>query len=160
MAQELAFAAPRTEEMTKVVVGLGSGVVTGLAEGVIISMAPAMGALQPLLTWGTLLGVPAVGIVGALFTRGMIGDVFQGVAGAGAGILGYSLPALMKPFLPMGGGARQIGGPGIKQLPAGSPMYAPQRAQEQAAHALGSWAFTPEEAKGVVGQGHTVRDYS
>ena len=135
MAQELAIAAPRAEEMTKTVVSLGSGVVTGLAEGVIVSMAPALGALGTPLTWMTLLGVPAVGVAGALFTRGMIGDVFQGVAGAGAGILGYSLPALMKPFLPMGQGARQIGGPGVKQLPAG-PAYAPQRAQVQARSAI------------------------
>ena len=127
----LAFGAPRAEEMTKVAVGLGIGVVTGLAEGVIISMAPALGAMQPLVTWGALLGVPLVGVAGALFTKGMIGDVFQGVAGAGAGILGYSLPALMKPYLPAGAG-RQVGaGPGVKQLPAGSPMYAPQRAQAQ-----------------------------
>ena len=127
----LAFGAPRAEEMTKVAVGLGIGVVTGLAEGVIISMAPALGAMQPLVTWGALLGAPLVGVAGALFTKGMIGDVFQGVAGAGAGILGYSLPALMKPYLPAGAG-RQVGaGPGVKQLPAGSPMYAPQRAQAQ-----------------------------
>ena len=133
MAQELAIAAPRAEEMTKTVVSLGSGVVTGLAEGVMISMAPAMGALQPVLTWGTLLGVPAVGVVGALFTRGMIGDVFQGIAGAGAGILGYSLPALMKPYLPVvAGRGRQLGGgQDVKQLMSGA-QGAPQRAQEQA----------------------------
>ena len=133
----LAIAAPRTEEVTKVAVGLGSGVVTGLAEGVVISMAPALGAMQPVITWGTLLGVPLIGVAGALFTRGMIGDVFQGIAGAGAGILGYSLPALLKPYMPTGGqpgggqGARQLGGgSGVKQLPAG-PAYAPQRAQAQ-----------------------------
>ncbi len=133
MAQELAIQAPRAEEMTRTVVSLGSGVVTGLAEGVIISMAPALGALGVPLTWMTLLGVPAIGVAGALFTRGMVGDVFQGIAGAGAGILGYSLPALMKPFLPTGGqGARQLGGgQGIRQLSAG-PMNAPQRAQEMA----------------------------
>ncbi len=132
MAQELAFAAPRAEDMTKAAVGVGVGVVTGLAEGIIISMAPALGALATPLTWGTLIVVPAVGVAGALFTKGMIGDAFQGMAAGGAAILGYSLPALMKPFLPTGGGARQIGGPGIKQLPAGSPMYAPQRAQQAA----------------------------
>ena len=125
----LAFAAPRTEEMTKVAVGLGSGVVTGLAEGVVIKFAPGLGALQPVITWGTLLGVPLVGVAGALFTRGMIGDLFQGVAAAGAGILGYSLPALIAPFIPTG---RQLGGgQGIKQLPAGQ-MSAAQRAQAQA----------------------------
>ena len=132
----LAFAAPRTEEMTKTAIGMGVGGVTGLAEGVIISMAPALGAMQPVLTWGTLLGVPLVGAAGALFTRGMIGDVFQGVASGGAAILGYSLPALLKPYLPTAGrggeGARQLGGgQGVKQLPAG-PMSAPQRAQQMA----------------------------
>jgi hypothetical protein len=163
MAEALAFAAPRTEEMTKVAVGLGGGVVTGLAEGVVIKFAPGLGALQPVVTWGTLLGVPAIGVAGALFTRGMIGDLFQGVAAAGAGVLGYSLPALIAPYMPTAGqaqGARQVGsGGGVKQLPAG-PMFAPQRAQEQAARALGSWAYAPEDARGVVGQGHTVRDLS
>jgi len=137
VAGELAFAAPRTEEMTKVAIGMGVGGVTGLAEGVIISMAPALGAMQPVLTWGTLLGVPLVGAAGALFARGMIGDVFQGVAAGGSAILGYSLPALLKPYLPTGGqgggqGARQVGsGQGVKQLPAG-PAGAPQRAQQMA----------------------------
>lgn len=161
MAQEFAFAAPRAEEMTKTVVGMGVGMVTGLAEGVIISMAPALGAMAPLVSWGALLGVPLVGAAGALFTKGMIGDVFQGVAAGGAAILGYSLPALMKPYLPTGGqGARQLSGQGaVKLLPAGA-TYAPQRAQERASHALGSWASTPEEDRGVVGQGHTVRDLS
>jgi len=138
MAQELAIAAPRAEEMTKVAVGMGGGVVTGLAEGVVIKMAPGLGALQPVLTWGTLLGVPLIGVAGALFTRGMIGDLFQGVASAGAGILGYSLPALIAPFVPTGargGGAQLGGGPGVKQLPAG-PSYAPQRAQAQARSSL------------------------
>jgi len=132
----LAFAAPRTEEMTKVAIGLGGGVVTGLAEGVVIKFAPGLGALQPVITWGTLLGVPLVGAAGALFTRGMIGDLFQGVAAAGAGVLGYSLPALIAPYMPTatqpgGQGARQLGGGGgVKQLPAG-PASAPQRAQAQ-----------------------------
>ena len=132
----LAFAAPRTEEMTKVAVGLGGGVVTGLAEGVIIKFAPGLGALQPVITWGTLLGVPLIGVAGALFTKGMIGELFQGVAAAGAGILGYSLPSLIAPYMPTstqpgGQGARQLGGgSGVKQLPAG-PASAPQRAQAQ-----------------------------
>ena len=138
MAEALAFAAPRTEEMTKAAVGLGGAVVTGLAEGVVIKFAPGLGALQPVITWGTLLGVPLVGVAGALFTRGMIGDLFQGVAAAGAGILGYSLPSLIAPYMPTGAGkeaggqgARQLGGGGgVKQLPAG-PAYAPQRAQAQ-----------------------------
>ena len=156
---EAVFVAPRTEEMTAVAVSGGGALVTGLAEGVVIKFAPGLGALQPVFTWGTLLGVPLVGAAGALFTKGMIGDLFKGIAAAGLGVLGYSLPALIAPYMPTGGqGAQQLGGQqGVKQLPAG-PMFAPQRAQEAARQALGSWALTPEEARGVVGQGHTVRD--
>jgi len=100
-------------------------------------MAPALGAMQPVLTWGTLLGVPLIGAAGALFARGMIGNVFEGIAAGGSAILGYSLPALLKPYLPTGAqgggqGARQLGGgQGVKQLPAG-PAGAPQRAQQMA----------------------------
>jgi len=133
MAQELAFAAPRAEEMTEVAVGLGSAGVTGLAEGVIVKFAPGLGALEPVFTWGTLLGVPLVGVAGALFTRGMISGVFKGIAAGGAAILGYSLPAIVAPFMPAGGRAREQigGGPGVKQLPAGM-TNALQRAQSQA----------------------------
>lgn len=135
MGQELAFAAPNTEKMTKAVIGVGSAVVTGLAEGVVISMAPALGALTPVVTWGVLLGAPAVGVAGALFTEGMIGDAFTGIAAGGAAVLGYSLPALLKPYLPTaarGGGAKEQlgGGADVKQL-KGGPLYAPQRAQAQ-----------------------------
>jgi len=133
-AEALAFAAPRAEEMTKTAIGMGVGVITGLAEGVIIKMAPALGALEPVLSWGTLLGVPVIGAAAALFTRGMISDVFQGVAAGGGAILGYSLPALVAPFMPAtsGRGQAQIqGGQGVKQLLAGA-AGAPQRAQAQA----------------------------
>jgi len=132
MAQQLVFAPPTAEEMTGVAINLGSAGVTGLAEGVIVKMAPGLGALEPLFTWGTLLGVPAVGVAGSLLTRGMIADVFKGVGAGGAAILGYSLPALVAPFVG-GKGARQISGSeAVKQLPPG-PAYAPQRAQAQAA---------------------------
>lgn len=161
MAQAMAFAAPTTEEITKSGIGLVGGGVTGLVEGVVISLAEGFGALKPVISWGTLLGAPAVGVAGALLLKGMIGDLFQGIAAGSAAVLGYSLPALVKPYLPTkeqaGQGAQRLSG--VKQLPAG-PASAPQKAQEQAARALGSWAFTPEDARGVVGQGHTVRDYS
>ena len=130
MAQELAFAPPRAEEMTEVAVGMGSAGITGLAEGVVIKMAPAMGTLEPVFTWGTLLGAPIVGAVGALFTRGMISGVFKGVAAGGAAILGYSLPALASEFLPAGRAARQLANSGVKQLPPGSPAQAPQRSSQ------------------------------
>lgn len=123
MVGELAFAAPRPEEMTEVAIGLGTAGVTGLAEGVIIKFAPGLGALEPVFTWGTLLGVPLVGTVGALFTKGMISGVFKGVASGGAAILGYSLPALAEEFMPTAFRPRQISSPRqvsnpVKQLPA------------------------------------------
>ncbi|GAI65363.1 unnamed protein product [marine sediment metagenome] len=58
-----------------------------------------MGALEPFLSWGALLGVPVLGIAGALFTRGMIGDLSMGVAAGGTAVLGYSLPAMIAPEL-------------------------------------------------------------
>ena len=135
MAQELAFRTPRAEEMTEVAVGMGSAGVTGLAEGVILKFAPGMGALEPVFTWGTLLGAPLVGAVGALFTSGMIAGVFKGVAAGGAAILGYSLPAIAAPFMPAESRARQLGGGGVKLLPSGM-ANAPQRAQSQARSVL------------------------
>ena len=132
MAQELAFRTPRAEEMTEIAIGMGSAGVTGLAEGVVVKFAPGLGALEPVFTWGTLLGVPLVGAAGALFTRGMISGLFKGVAAGGAAILGYSLPALVTPFMPTERNRQLGGGGGVKQLPAGSPSQALQRAQTQA----------------------------
>jgi len=134
MANELAFAPPRTEEMTAVAVGMGSAGVTGLAEGVIIKFAPGLGALEPVFTWGTLLGTPLMGAVGALFTRGMIADVFNGIAAGGSAILGYSLPALVAPFIPegfeaKGNGARLLKSQQLMKELGTDPLHAPQRAQ-------------------------------
>jgi len=128
MAQELAIAAPRTEDITKMAIGMGGGLGTGLVEGFMVSLAPKLGAAAPLITWGTLVGVPIIGAAGALFTRGMIGDLFQGVATGGAAILGYSIPALVAPITgkQAGGGGS---GPGVKQLPAGQPGSAIQQQQ-------------------------------
>jgi len=122
--EAMGFAMPRTEEMTEVAIGLGGAVVTGLAEGVVIKFAPGLGALQPVITWGTLLGVPLIGTAGALFMKGMAGELFKGVAAGGAAILGYSLPALIAPFMPTGakgGGGQNLlsGGAQVKQLGAG-----------------------------------------
>ena len=129
MGQEIAFAAPRTEDMTRVVVvGAGAGI-TGAVQGVIVKMAPQLGALEPIFTWGTLLGVPAVGAAGALFTRGMLSDLFMGIAAGGLGVVGYSLPELMAPIT----GRKALGGGNsIKLLGAGSVLNAPQRAQQRA----------------------------
>ncbi|GAJ11848.1 unnamed protein product, partial [marine sediment metagenome] len=79
MPQEaIAFAAPRTEEMTRVaIIGAGAGV-TGAVQGVVVKVAPQLGALEPIFTWGTLLGIPAAGAALALFTRGMLSDLCLG----------------------------------------------------------------------------------
>jgi len=95
--EAIAFAAPRAEEMTKTVAGVAAAGVTGVVEGATVMFAKGMGALEPIFSWGVLLGAPAVGIAGALFTRGLIGDVCQGVAAGGIAILGYSLPAMIAP---------------------------------------------------------------
>ncbi len=129
MGQEIAFAAPDTTQMTRVVtIGAGAGI-TGAVQGVIVKMAPQLGALEPIFTWGTLLGIPAMGAAGALFTRGMLQDLSLGVMAGGLGVVGYSLPELMAPFT----GRKAVGGPtgGVKQLTAG-PLGAPQRAQSAA----------------------------
>ncbi|MBA7609677.1 hypothetical protein ES703_16868 [subsurface metagenome] len=133
MAQEaIAFAAPRTEEMTRVAIaGVGAGI-TGAVEGVVVKMAPALGALEPVFTWGTLLGIPVLGAAGAMFTRGMLGDLFMGAACGGIGIIGYTLPEMLAPITgrkaPGGGQSLLNPGAGVKQLTAG-PLGAPQRVQ-------------------------------
>ena len=142
MPPEFAIAVPRVEEMTSTAVGVGTGVVTGLAQGVVAKFAPQMGALAPVLTWGSLLIVPVLGVAGALFTTGMISDACKGVAIGSSGVLGFSLPGL----LPELGLARRRLTPEqqaalaaaarVKQLPAG-PAFAPQRQQAQVSVGLG-----------------------
>lgn len=129
MAGEIGFAAPRAEEMTEVVTEIAGAGITGIAEGVIVQMAPQMGAAAPILTWGTLLGIPLVGVGGALFTRGMIGGLFRGVAAGGIAILGYSLPSMLVPE--MFAGRKQVGGGSVKQLIQGG-QGAQQAAQRAA----------------------------
>jgi len=134
MQDAIAFAAPRAEDMTRVVtIGAGAGI-TGAVQGIVVKVAPQLGALEPIFTWGTLLGIPAVGAAGALFTRGMLSDLMLGIAAGGLGVIGYSLPELIAPITGRraGGGQGQLGaGAGVKQLSAG-PLGAPQRAQQQA----------------------------
>ena len=114
MAQEVAFATPRAEEMTRIVTaGAGAGI-TGAVQGVVVKMAPQMGTLEPIFTWGTLIGVPVMAAAAALFTRGMLGDLFMGAACGGLGVVGYSLPELMAPItgrkaLGNGGGTKLLG---------------------------------------------------
>lgn len=134
MPDAIAFGAPRAEEMTRVAAGAGGAGIAGVVEGVVVKLAPQMGAAAPILTWGTLLGVPALGIAGALFTRGLLGDLLAGVAYGGLGVIGYSLPEMLAPIIerrPAGGGQLPPG-VGVKQLPAGI-AGAPARAQAQGA---------------------------
>lgn len=140
--QELAFATPGAEEMTRIVTaGAGAGI-TGAVEGIVVKMAPQLGALEPVFTWGALLGVPAMAAAGALFTRGMIGDLFMGAACGGLGVVGYSLPAMLAPLTGQkgkGGGltAEQLAALAasgkIKQLPAGLAGLSEAILKQQAA---------------------------
>jgi len=123
----IAIAAPRAEEVTRTIASVAGAGITGLAEGMIVRIAPQMGAAAPVLTWGALIGVPTIGIFGALFTRGMLGDVFLGVAAGGVGVLGYSLPEMIAPTV--GRRAVSRGGNPVKLLSAGIP----QRVQSLAA---------------------------
>ncbi len=125
MAQQaLTIAAPDAEQMTKSLTGLAGAGITGVVEGVIIQLAPTLGALETPLTWGVLLGIPAIGTAGALFSRGMISDLMQGVASGGTAIAAFVLPGMLMPnlFAKKGsGGSRQLGsGAGVKQLGPGS----------------------------------------
>jgi len=131
LGQEIAFAAPRAEEMTRVVTaGAGAGII-GAVEGVVVKMAPAMGAIEPIFTWGALLGVPAVAAVGAMFTRGLLSDVFMGGMCGGLGVVGYSLPEMLAPITGRKAPA-QLANSGVKQLGVGGPLGAAQRAQQSA----------------------------
>ncbi len=124
----IGFAAPRAEEMTKVVAGVAGAGITGVVEGATVMFAKGMGALEPIFSWGVLLGAPAVGVAGALFTRGMIGNVMLGVAAGGTAILGYSLPAMIAPEIfgrraPAGGG-QLAPGASVKLLGQGAAVAA------------------------------------
>lgn len=139
MAQEIAFAAPSTEEMTRGIVVTGTGLATGLGVGLMAKIAPQFGVVSPILTWGSLLVAPVVGLFGALFTRGILSDAFLGVAAGGSGALGYCVPGLL-PELGMGGQlsaeqraalAARAGG-NVKSLGAGAANAA-QRQQALAA---------------------------
>ncbi|MBA7657374.1 hypothetical protein ES703_65311 [subsurface metagenome] len=123
------FAAPRAEEMTRTVAVVAGAGIAGLTEGAIVKIAPTMGAAAPVLTWGALIGTPVIGTLAALFTKGMLGNVFMGVAAGGIGVLGYSIPELIAPI------ARRVrspaqpgGGSSVKLLGAGG---APARAAAQ-----------------------------
>ena len=142
--QEFAFAAPRGEEMTKAMVGVAGGGVAGVVEGTVVMFSKKMGALEPFLSWGALLGMPVLGIAGALFTRGMIGDLSMGVAAGGTAVLGYSLPAMVAPELferkaPAGGGLLGAGN-AVKLLGAG-PAAAANAAARAAAGVRSSLEF-------------------
>ena len=139
--EAIAFAAPRAEEMTKTVAGVAAAGITGVAEGGAVMLAKGMGALEPIISWLVLLGAPAVGVAGSLFTRGLIGDVCQGVAAGGTAILGYSLPAMIAPEIfgrkaPLSAEQRAAlaAGNSVKLLGAG-PAAAAEAAAKAAAKA-------------------------
>ena len=134
--QAFAITAPTTDELTKVGMGLAGAGIAGVVEGVIVKMAPNLGALEVPFTWATLLGVPAVGAAGALFTKGMLGDLFAGVAAGGTAIAAYILPAMIMPdmFGKKGLTPEQIAARGdVKLLGAGNAALRAQQAAARAA---------------------------
>lgn len=141
MAEEFAIAAPTTEELTKVGVGLAGAGVAGVVEGVMVKMAPTLGALETPFTWATLLGVPAIGMAGALFSKGMISDLFFGIAAFGTGYAASVIPAMVMPDVLGKKGltaeqrAALAAGRDVKQLKEGT-LDAAQRAQAAAAKSL------------------------
>ena len=129
----IAIAAPTTTEVTRTVSMAAGAGITGLAEGMIVRIAPKMGAAAPVLTWGALIGVPTIGIFGALFTRGVLGDVLTGVAAGGIGILGYSLPEMISPTVGRRAGSPAPGGGAPVKLLSAGVAGAPARAAAKAA---------------------------
>ncbi|MBA7537726.1 hypothetical protein ES705_29995 [subsurface metagenome] len=142
MAQEaIAFAAPRTEEMTKTAIGVGVGFATGVVQGVVAKFAPQFGALAKYLTWGSLIATPLVGVAGALFTRGYASDALIGVAAGSSAVLGYTIPGMVEVGMAGRGQltaaqrAALAAGGGVKQLGQGAAL-APQRQQALAKSSL------------------------
>jgi len=141
MAQEaIAFAAPRTEEMTRTAIGVGVGFATGVVQGVVAKFAPQFGALAKYLTWGSLIATPLVGVAGALFTRGYASDALIGVAAGSSAVLGYTIPGMVEVGMAQRAltaeqRAALAAGRGVKQLPPGA-AFAPQRQQALAKQAI------------------------
>jgi len=130
----LAIAVPGTEELTETGLGVAGAAATGVVEGIIVRLAPQLGALETPFTWATLLGVPALGVAGALLMKGMLGEVFKGVAYAGTGYAASVIPAMVIPEGLLG----KKRGPGntgedVKRLGMGDALRAPQNAQRAAA---------------------------
>ena len=134
--QEFGIAAPRAEDVQRTGFGIGGGFVAGVVEGSTVQFAKGMGALEPIFSWGVLIGVPAVGVAGALLTRGMISDAMQGVAAGGTAILGYSLPAMLMPEIftrkAPAPGARELGGGNAVKLLGAGPAAAAAAAAKAA----------------------------
>jgi len=132
--QAFAITAPTTDELTKVGMGLAGAGIAGVVEGVIVKMAPNLGALEVPFTWATLLGVPAVGAAGALFTKGMLGDLFAGVAAGGTAIAAFVLPAMIMPDM-FGKKAPGLNpGDGVKLLRSGNTARLAQEAAARGAN--------------------------
>lgn len=135
MAEAIAIRAPTGVEVTNTVTNAGAAGITGLGEGLAVRLAARVpGTAGTMLTWGTLMGVPIGSVIGSLLTRGMLGEALKGVAAAGFGILGYSMPELISPT------ARRVrtptsqlgGGAPVKELTQGAAQRAQQAARSRA----------------------------
>jgi hypothetical protein len=91
------LARPSAMEMTETMASMVGAGIGGVIEGVLVKTSSRFGAAAPYLTWGVLIGTPVVGVLGALFLKGMMGQFMHGVGAAGAGILGYTIPELISP---------------------------------------------------------------
>ena len=111
----------RAGEATRTMINAGVGGCTGLLEGLIVKkLAPTLGALEPIVTWGTLLGVPVLTAIAAMFTRGRTSDMLQAMVASGSGIVGYTIPSLVQGLARgPGGGGQPLGG-NVKQLAQGN----------------------------------------
>lgn len=92
MAGEIALPAGATE---KVVTGV-SAFGTGMAMSFVTKTWPAAGIMGNILIAGG-------GLMVALFTKGLMADMFEGVGAGGAAILGSTVA-----WLPEGGGTRPV----------------------------------------------------
>lgn len=152
MTPELVVSRPVADKMTTYGGAFGMGIVLGW----VASTRPAWGTAMTLITG-------AGGAIGSLTLRGFGAEVCEGVGCAAMGALGASLPTMFARRAPA------LGAPAPKQLPAPTNIVAEAIARQvksaqplaqAAARQVSSWAYTPEEARGAVGQGHTVRDYA
>ncbi|MBA7599329.1 hypothetical protein ES703_06361 [subsurface metagenome] len=92
MAEAIALPAGATEKLVTGASAFG----TGMGMSFVTKTWPALGIMGNIMICGT-------GLMGALFTKGLLADFFEGVGAGGAAILGSTIA-----WLPGGGGAQTV----------------------------------------------------